>query len=95
MFGIGYGKGKSCALEEAAHVAHIGRRENAGRNAARRLCLSRHERLAQFDKRIAAEKRAKKQSIGAQRAADLHKDAGQIIDEVQGEDRCCKVSSRL
>ena len=53
------------------------------RSAAFDFAFGRSEGLPQFGQRLAAEQRSEKQTIRLERAANLQKHAGQIVDELQ------------
>ena len=85
--GVGHGQREAGALEQAAIVAHIGERRDAGAGAPLRLGLGLDQRPAQLLKRAPAEGRAHEQPVGVQRAPDLDQRAGEIVDAVERQPR--------
>ena len=84
---IGHRQREARALQQRAHVAQVGERRNARRDAVLDLGFGGREGLAQFGQRVAADERREQQAVGLQRAANLDKRAGEIVDELQATAR--------
>ena len=82
---IGDRQREARALQQRAHLAHVGKRRDAWRDAALDLGFRRGKGLTQLGQRIAAEQRREEKPIGFERAADLNERAWQIVQEMQRE----------
>lgn len=83
---VGNRHGKAGPLEKSAHVAHIGERGDARARSTRNLRFAGRKRAPKLGKSRAAEKRADKQSLRRERAADLDEGTRQVVDRVQVQD---------
>ena len=82
---IGDRQGKTCALQQRADIAQIGKWRDPGRHAALAFGFGGRKTLPQLGQRVAAEHRRQQQPVGPQGAADLREHAGQIVDELKGQ----------
>ena len=80
---VGHRQREARALQQRAHVAHVGEGNDARRDPALDLGLGGGKGLAQLGERIAAGERRQQQPVGRQRAADLDQRAGKVVHELQ------------
>ena len=88
---VGDRQRKARALQQAAYVAQIGKRQDARRHAAFAFDFRRRKGLPQLGQRIATDHRRQQQPVRLQRAADLRQHAGQVVDELKRERRDGKI----
>jgi ComF family protein len=83
--GIGYGQGKTGALNKCAKGTDFAHGQDAGREAARDLGLGCRKRGAKFVQRLAAEGECEEEAVGAQGPAALDKLADGIMRPMQAK----------
>ncbi len=92
---VGHRQRKARALQQSAELAQIGERRDPRRHAAFHFAFGGGEGLPQLGQRLAAEERREKQSVGFERAANLHENARQIVDELQRQRRDDEIERRV
>lgn len=92
---VGDWQGETGPLQQAAQVAQIGHRRDAGAEAAGCLDFGGGQMGAQLGQGVARKHRGQQQAIGTQGAAHLDQGAGQVIRPVQGQRRDDQVEAGL
>jgi hypothetical protein len=92
---IRHRQSKPSPLQQTAQVSNIRERRDMRTGPTLDLCFGQQEGLAQLGQCLSAEQRAKKQAIRLQRAADLEKRTGQVVEVMQAETGCHEIKRGL
>ena len=81
--GVDHRQGEAGALQQPAEAADIGEGGNAGADAAMNLEFRLHPGAAKLVERARAQHHAEEQPVRLERAVDLDKRAGKVIDPME------------